>query len=133
MCGRYSLAPDQSKEIAQIVAEVQARFGAASIHTGEIFPTNVAPILFPDGQKMTPKPIIWGLGKGVIINARGETALDKPMFRRSVLERRCIVPTTGFYEWDSQKRKYHFRLPGQDRLYLAGLWNVFRARSGLLF
>ena len=31
MCGRYSLAPEQSKEIAQIVAEVQARFGAASI------------------------------------------------------------------------------------------------------
>lgn len=54
MCGRYSLAPDQSKEIAQIVAEVQARFGAASIHTGEIFPTNAAPILLLDGQKMTP-------------------------------------------------------------------------------
>ena len=60
MCGRYSLAPDQSKEIAQIVAEVQARFGAASIHTGEIFPTNAAPILLPDGQKMTPKPMTWG-------------------------------------------------------------------------
>ena len=133
MCGRYSLAPDQSKEIAQIVAEVQARFGAASIHTGEIFPTNAAPILLSDGQKMAPKPMIWGFpsfkGKGVIINARGETALDKPMFRRSVLERRCIVPTTGFYEWDSQKRKYHFRLPGQDRLYLAGLWNVFQGEE----
>ena len=118
MCGRYSLAPEQSKEIAQIVAEVQARFGAASIHTGEIFPTNAAPVLLPDGQKMTPKPMTWGFpsfkGKGVIINARGETALDKPMFRRSLLERRCIVPTTGFYEWDGQKRKYHFRLPGQD-------------------
>ena len=97
MCGRYSLAPEQSKEIAQIVAEVQARFGAASIHTGEIFPTNAA--------------------------------LDKPMFRRSLLERRCIVPTTGFYEWDGQKRKYHFRLPGQDRLYLAGLWNTFQGEE----
>ena len=95
--------------------------------------TNAAPILLSDGQKMTPKPMIWGFpsfkGKGVIINARGETALGKPMFRRSVLERRCIVPTTGFYEWDSQKRKYHFRLPGQDRLYLAGLWNVFQGEE----
>ena len=44
---RYSLAPDQSQEIAQIVAEVQARFGVASIHTGEIFPTNAAPVLLP--------------------------------------------------------------------------------------
>ena len=104
MCGRYSLAPEQSKEIAQIVAEVQARFGAASIHTGEIFPTNAAPILLPDGQKMTPKPMTWGFpsfkGKGVIINARGETALDKPMFRRSLLERRCVVPTTGLFSRD---------------------------------
>ena len=133
MCGRYSLAPDQSKEIAQIVAEVQARFGAASIHTGEIFPTNSAPILFLDGQKMNPKPMTWGFpsfkGKGVIINARGETALDKPMFHRSMLERRCIVPKTGFYEWDSQKRKYHFRLPGQNGLYLAGLWNTFQGKE----
>ena len=96
MCGRYSLAPDQSQEIARIVAEVQARFGAASIHTGEIYPTNAAPILLPDGQKMAPKPMIWGFpsfkGKGVIINARGETALEKTMFRRSLLERRCVVP-----------------------------------------
>ena len=60
MCGRYSLAPDQSKEIAQIVAEVQARIGAASIYIGETFLTNAAPILLPGKQKMTPKPMVWG-------------------------------------------------------------------------
>ena len=91
------------------------------------------PILLAEEQKITPKPMTWGFpsfkGKGVIINARGETALDKPMFRRFLLERRCIVPTTGFYEWDNQKRKYHFRLPGQDRLYLAGLWNTFQGEE----
>lgn len=133
MCGRYSLAPDESKEIAQIVAEVQSRFGTASIHTGEIFPTNAAPILLAEEQKITPKPMTWGFpsfkGKGVIINARGETAMDKPMFRRSLLERRCIVPTTGFYEWDREKTKYQFRLPGRDRLYLAGLWNAFQGEE----
>ena len=133
MCGRYSLAPDESKEIAQIVAEVQSRFGASSIHTGEIFPTNVAPILLPENKKMTPKPMAWGFpsfkGKEVIINARGETALDKPMFRRPLLERRCVVPTTGFYEWDKRKTKYHFHWPDRDVLYLAGLWNVFQGEK----
>ena len=59
----------------------------------------------------------------------GRDGANKPMFRRSLLERRCIVPTTGFYEWDGQKRKYHFRLPGQDRLYLAGLWNTFQGEE----
>lgn len=133
MCGRYSLAPDESKEIAQIVAEVQSRFGASSIHTGEIFPTNSAPILLLENKKMTPKPMTWGFpsfkGKGVIINARGETALDKPMFRRSLLERRCVVPTTGFYEWDKRKTKYHFYLSGKNVLYLAGLWSTFQGEE----
>ena len=31
--------------------------------------------------------------------------------------------------WDNQKGKYHFRLPGQDRLYLAGLWNTFQGEE----
>ncbi|MDE7243708.1 MAG: SOS response-associated peptidase [Oscillospiraceae bacterium] len=133
MCDRYSLAPDESREIAQIVAEVQSWFGTASIHTGEIFPTNVVPILLREEQKIPPKPMTWGFhsfkGKGVIINARGETALDKPMFRRSLLERRCVVPTTGYYEWDRKKTKYRFRLPRRNRLYLAGLWNVFQGEE----
>ena len=133
MCGRFSLAPDESREIARIVEEVQSRFGADSIRTGEIFPTNTVPILLADGQEMIPKPMTWGFpgfrGKGVIINARGETAPDKPMFRRSLLERRCVVPTTGFYEWDRKKTKHRFRLPGRNRLYLAGLWNAFQGEE----
>ena len=47
--------------------------------------TNASPILLPDGQKMSPKPMAWSFsrfkGKGVIINARGKTALNKPMYR----------------------------------------------------
>ncbi len=54
MYGRYSLAPDQSKEIAQIVTEVQTRFGTSSIHTGEIFPTNAAPFCFLMDKKWPP-------------------------------------------------------------------------------
>ena len=37
--------------------------------------------------------------------------------------------TTGFYEWDREETKYQFRLPGRDRLYLAGLWNVFQGEE----
>ena len=101
MCGRYSLALEQSREISQIVAEVQAWFWVASIHTGEVFPTNAALVLLLEEQKMIPKPMTWGFpgfkGKGVIVNARGKTVFDKSMLRRSLLERRCAVPTTGFY------------------------------------
>ncbi len=40
-----------------------------------------------------------------------------------------MVPTTGFYEWDKRKTKYHFRLPGKNVLYLAGLWSVFQGEE----
>lgn len=129
MCGRYSLAPEESKEIMEIIRQVQDR-----IKTGEIFPTNAVPVLVEAGEELVPEVMNWGYprfqGKsGQIINARSETAADRPMFRKSVYERRCVVPTTGFYEWgavpEGKKQKYRFNLPGDRALYLAGLWNEF--------
>ena len=35
---------------------------------------------------------------------------------------RCVIPATGFYEWDSAKHKYFFQMPGQP-LYLAGIYD----------
>ena len=48
------------------------------------------------------------------------------MFKRCVADRRCVIPTTGFYEWDAEKKKYLFRLPQGPELYLAGLFNEFK-------
>ena len=71
----------------------------------------------------------WGLSrwdnKGVIINARSETALEKKTFRTSLFNRRCVVPTTGFYEWrkrEGGKDKFLFRFAETKMLYLAGLY-----------
>ena len=129
MCGRYSLAPEESGEIMEIIRQVQDR-----VKTGEIFPTNPVPVLMEAGAELAPEVMTWGYprfqGKsGAIINARSETALERPMFRKSVMERRCVFPTTGFYEWGAgvggKKQKYRFNLPGGRALYLAGLWNDY--------
>ena len=56
----------------------------------------------------------------LVINARAETAPERPMFQRGFAECRCVIPTTGFYEYDSSRRKYFFGSPGKP-LYLAGL------------
>ena len=126
MCGRYSLFDDQDNaEIRQIITEVNRRYPDQPIRTGEIFPTNTVPILTADGSDLSPKPLVWGFpkyaGSGVFINARAETAEEKKTFRQSLFTSRCIVPSTGFYEWDEQKKKYLFRLPGEQTLYMAGI------------
>ena len=129
MCGRYQLDPDTSDEIMKIIQQVGDR-----VKTGEIYPTNPVPILMEDKGTLAPEVAVWGYprftGKpGSIINARSETALERPMFKKSVLERRCVLPATGFFEWgkteEGKKHKYRFRIPGQSALYLAGLWNDF--------
>ena len=79
---------------------------------------------------VTPDVAKWGFpsfrGKGSIINARSETAAEKRSFRESLMIRRCVVPSTGFYEWDSQKQKHRFQLPGSGSLYMAGLYNDYQ-------
>lgn len=63
---------------------------------------------------------------GRMINARLETAADKPSFRAAFRYRRCLVPATGFYEWQKQagKRVPHHFAPADPEtpLVMAGLW-----------
>ena len=126
MCGRYSLFDEQNNtEIQKIVTEVNRNYPDQPIRTGEVFPTNTVPILLFNGSTLAPAPLAWGFPKyqssGVIINARAETASEKKTFRNSLMNNRCIVPSTGFYEWDENKHKYLFRLPNEQTLYMAGI------------
>ena len=130
MCGRYVLFSDpEMAEIREIIEEVQKN--NPEIKTGEIFPTNKAPVLMLNGDKLIPEAVKWGFpdfrGKGVIINARAETAPEKAMFKKSLEAKRCIIPSCGFYEWShsGQKTKYRFNLPEGGALYMAGLYNDF--------
>jgi putative SOS response-associated peptidase YedK len=126
MCGRYNFTVEQSDEILEILEKLNAKFQGKEARTGEVFPTNLAPILIEEKMEVSPTLSNWGFpkfdGKGVIINARSETAFEKKTFRDSLLNRRCIIPSTGFYEWNSDKQKILFRLEGTNALYMAGLY-----------
>lgn len=119
MCGRFSLDPGV-REIRDILAMI-----GEPVKTGEIFPTDMVPVLRQEADEIIPAAMSWGFprwdGRGVIFNVRSETALDKPIFRRALLADRVAIPTTGYYEW-RDKIKYIFSDPSRDVLYLAGFF-----------
>ena len=124
MCARYKIDIN-IETIQEIFAEIERRFPGVVMSTGEVYPTDVVPILTGDG----PAPASWGFkrydGKGRVINARAETADVKPMFRNAFRKGRCVIPTAGFFEWtkDKHKIKYLFELPDEQLLYMAGLYD----------
>ena len=126
MCGRYQFTAEQCEEIIRIAKAIDEKYGAGAWSPGEIRPTNRAPVLVAKDGEVRSELQTWGCKTpdSLVINARAETAAEKPMFRDSVADKRCVIPSEGFFEWDKEKRKYHFRLPGEDALYMAGLFMI---------
>lgn len=63
------------------------------------------------------------------INARAESAADKPMFRTSFADKRCLIPIDGFYEWERKakgKLPHYIRHADGSPLAVAGLWSSWR-------
>lgn len=68
-----------------------------------------------------------------LINARSETAADKPSFRGPMRHRRCLVPVTGFYEWTGgrgSKQPLLIGLKDQELFALAGIWEAWLGADG---
>ncbi len=72
-----------------------------------------------------------------MINARSETAREKPSFRSLVNTRRCLIPADGFYEWKTEggtKQPFWFSFPKRQPFVFAGLWeppnlDIFKGQS----
>ncbi len=125
MCGRFALDYN-SKYVRDLFAQLDSSEG---VKTGEVAPTNTAPVIV---EGLKPIAMTWGFprwdGKGVVFNARQETALEKPMFRKALLNNPCVIPTTGFYEWKGEKgkkQKFLFTDPKNEMVFLAGFYNTF--------
>jgi putative SOS response-associated peptidase YedK len=111
--------------------------GSAILTSGEIRPTNVVPVIAPDrhGRKVV-FPMKWGFqipGRSLVVNARVETAAQKPTFQDSWAKRRCIIPASWYFEWEhftgnsGQKKtgdKYMIQPRGTSMTWLAGLYRI---------
>ena len=64
------------------------------------------------------------------INARIETAAEKPMFRDAYRKRHCLIVADGFYEWkklETKKQPYYFQLKDKQPFAFAGLWEEWQS------
>jgi putative SOS response-associated peptidase YedK len=65
-------------------------------------------------------------------NARAETVAEKPMFRDSFKKRRCLIPASGYYEWQdtpSGKQPYYFTRRDGQIITIAGLWSKWMDKA----
>ena len=127
MCGRYYVDDDTAREIERIIRIADEK--VRNMTTGDIHPTDMAPILMADDRALCCHMQKWGFPgfdkKQVIFNARSESALEKPTFRDAMTKRRIVVPAAGFYEWNSRKEKSTFYRKNHPILFIAGLYNPY--------
>lgn len=132
MCGRYYIAEeDQAEELRQIIDLINRKYnGDGAVKTsGEIFPSETVPVIATSkAQKIMPFAMEWGYSTADgnrLINARSETAAQKPTFMDGMLHRRCIIPASWYFEWNRSekgKSKYAIGIDQKNVIYMAGIY-----------
>lgn len=140
MCGRFT----QTAKPEQVETEFHVKISQTDLFKPRynIAPSQiVAVVLERDGERRVDG-LKWGLiphwsrdasFAAKLINARAESLAEKPSFRDSFRKRRCIIPASGFYEWeklaDGKKQPHYFYLNDRKVFGFAGLWEEWLDRS----
>ena len=139
MCGRFTLllSPELLAEIYEVFPpeQIAARYNIAP--TQEVLVVREG----NNGSRYL-SAVRWGLvphwAKDIsigskMINARSETVHEKASFRQAIRNRRCIVPSSGFYEWvatPSGKHPHYITARDGSPLSLAGIWDTNETLDG---
>ena len=141
MCGRYALFASGKQLQAQY--NVMESFDWESRYN--IAPTQRVPVLRLNTQFRRKLVLAhWGIeispggNKKLLINARSETAHEKNTFKTMIRHGRCVLPASGFYEWENkglEKNPWLFQIKNEDTvpMALAGLLRETHDDSGLRY
>ncbi|CAN5681431.1 SOS response-associated peptidase [soil metagenome] len=134
MCGRYVI--EDYQELSERLVQVPLRYDFDLRPNWNAAPTQTLPVIVEDDDEWIVRGMHWGIipkwtkpgqrPKVMPINARSETAAEKPMFRSLMKHRRCIVPANGFYEWlreGGKKQPYYIEPDERELMLFAGLWD----------
>ena len=137
MCGRYQLSVTGKQISERYNVEVYDEMYSPSYNCA---PYQYLPVITNENRGKISF-MRWGLlpswyenKKSAIklINARGETLGEKPLFKQAFEKRRCIIPANGFYEWKRGKYRtpYRFYLKNEKIFSIAGIWERRKNRNG---
>ena len=136
MCGRYVLLRPDIKELLKRLHLEDLYNLVVTESRYNIGPGQAVPALRSASTKERIEPVSlnWGMKAAsfeapgrtrFLINARSETITRRPTFRDSFKGRRCVLPASGFYEWNRgspQAEPYLFRRADEAPFFLAGIW-----------
>jgi putative SOS response-associated peptidase YedK len=131
MCGRYKQNTDGDTLAELFRARRRTR---KKEPYGTACPGTALPVIRENADGRFMDDLNWGFvphwakdDKGSrFINARVETAAEKPSFRDAFRARRCLIPADGFIEWDARtkpKTAYNISLAAQAPFVFAGVWD----------
>jgi len=144
MCGRYGISVTK-KELNEYLNEhyhIEVLDENITLPRYNIGPGQEVISLINDGTKYRVGLLKWGLVPSwskderigsKMINAREETLSQKPSFKKSFVQRRCIIIADGFFEWyrtTSTKTPYYFYLKNNKIFGFAGLWTSYEREDG---
>ncbi|HLQ73607.1 MAG TPA: SOS response-associated peptidase [Bacillota bacterium] len=142
MCGRYTLTVSKSHLESYFSTDVNEQSYELSYN---IAPSQNVLAVIHDGKEKRVGTLKWGLvpswskDKKIgnkMINARLETAHEKPSFKRLMERKRCLIVADSFYEWkQNREQKNPFRIHVKDRTLFtfAGLWDKWTDGVETLF
>lgn len=142
MCGRYTWLADELKirHRFDLQHAIDSYKPSYNIAPGQ----NVLAVIY-DGKQRRAGYLRWGLIPSwsknekigyKMINARLETADEKPSFKRLMARKRCLIIADSFYEWQSTadaKVPQRIQLENRSLFAFAGLWDKWRKEDDNIF
>ena len=133
MCGRYYMDDETTREIRRLVLKLDPKICSESDQTAAVFPSQKATVITGRGRHLEAEQMLWGFprfdSRGILINARAETAMERHTFKESVLHRRCVIPAKGFWEWNRSKEKFSFERTDSQVLFMAGCYDCIDGQN----
>ncbi len=137
MCGRYVITSPANAIRALFAYDEQPNFPPRY----NVAPTQPIPIVRLVDGKRSFALARWGFIPAwvkdpktfsLLVDARGESVLDKPAFRNAMRRRRCLIPADGFYDWrdGAPRRPYFVRPKSGGPIAFAGLWETWTGPNG---